>query len=545
MLSDIEISLQNQNLDILKIAKKLRISKKNLELYGNNIAKIDIDNITKNSKSGKLILVAAISPTKFGEGKSTVAIGLADALNAIGKKSCLTLREPSLGPVFGIKGGACGGGYSQIVPMDRINLHFTGDMHAITSANNLLSAVIDNHIFQGNELNIKEVYFNRCLDVNDRALKNIEVFGGRKDKFTITSASEMMAILSLSNDLQDLKRRLGNIIVGKDSEDKLIFARDLKAQDAMAILLKDAIKPNLVQTLEHTPAIVHCGPFANIAHGCNSIRATKFALTSSDYVVTEAGFGADLGAEKFIDLKCQVNNIKPDAIVLVVTIKALKFHGGANLDEINDENMTALNNGLANLERHIDNIKQVFNLPVVVAINKFNFDTEQEIEVVKQFTKTKGVEVAVTTAFSDGSKGANDLASKVIKLCNNSSQVKFAYDLTDDIKTKIEKVATRIYSANKVKFSADAKSKLKEIAGTDYDKLPVVIAKTQYSFSDDKDKINAPTDFDITIKDIQVMGGAEFVVAIAGNMLLMPGLAKHSAYENMTIDKNGKIEGLF
>ena len=545
MLSDIEISLQNKNLHISKIAKKLGVNKKYLELYGNEIAKINIDNMSTKSQKGKLILVSAISPTKFGEGKSTVAIGLADALNAMGKKCCVTLREPSLGPVFGIKGGACGGGYSQIVPMDKINLHFTGDMHAITSANNLLSAIIDNHIFQGNKLNIKEVYFNRCLDVNDRALKDIEIFGGRKDKFTITSASEMMAILSLATDLQDLKRRLGNIIVGKSSDDKLIFAHDLRAQDAMAILLKDAIKPNLVQTLEHTPAIVHCGPFANIAHGCNSVRATKFALSCSDYVVTEAGFGADLGAEKFVDLKCQANNLKPDAIVLVATIKALKFHGGANLDEINNENMDALNNGLANLERHIDNIKQVFNLPVVVTINKFNFDTELEIEIVKQFAKSKDVEVAVTTAFSDGSKGACDLANKVVKLCNASSQVKFAYDLKDDIKTKIEKVATRIYRARKIKFTNEAKSKLKEISGTEYEKLPIVIAKTQYSFSDDKDKINAPTDFDITIKDLQVMGGAEFVVVIAGNMLLMPGLAQKSAYEKMTIDENGTIEGLF
>ncbi len=545
MLSDIEISLQNKNLPILKVAKKIGVNKKHLELYGNDIAKIDMDSIAAKSSQGKLILVTAISPTKFGEGKSTVAIGLADALSALGKSACVTLREPSLGPVFGIKGGACGGGYSQIVPMDKINLHFTGDMHAITSANNLLSAIIDNHIFQGNQLNIKEVYFKRCLDVNDRALKSVEIFGGRKDKFTITSASEMMAILTLATDLQDLKRRLGNIIVGKDGDDKLIYASDLKAQDAMAILLKDAIKPNLVQTLEHTPAIVHCGPFANIAHGCNSIRATKFALSHSDYVVTEAGFGADLGAEKFIDLKCQVNGISPDSVVLVVTIKALKFHGGANIDEINKENMSALNNGLANLERHIDNIKQVHNLPVVVAINKFNFDTEQEIEVVKRFAKSKNVEVAVTTAFSDGSKGACDLANKVIKLCNSNTQVKFAYDLADNIETKIEKVATRIYHAGKVKYSAEAKSKLKEIKGTQYDKFPVVIAKTQYSFSDDKGKINAPTDFDITIKDIQVMGGAEFIVAIAGNMLLMPGLAKNSAYENMTIDENGKIEGLF
>ena len=545
MLSDIEISRQVKMRHIYKVAKELNINKKCLELYGSSMAKIDVEKVPDKSNQGKLILVSAISPTKFGEGKSTVAIGLADALRSLGKKSCLTLREPSLGPVFGIKGGACGGGYSQIVPMDKINLHFTGDMYAITSANNLLSAIIDNHIFQGNQLNIKEVYFKRCLDVNDRALKSVEIFGGRKDKFTITSASEMMAILSLATDLSNLKRRLGNIIVGKDVDGKLIYARDLKAQDAMAILLKDAIKPNLVQTLEHTPAIVHCGPFANIAHGCNSLVATKFALKCSDYVVTEAGFGADLGAEKFIDLKCQVGNIKPDVIVLVATIKALKFHGGANIDEINNENMEALNNGLANLNRHIDNIRNVFNLPVVVAINKFNFDTEKEIEVVKEYVKSLNAKVSVTTAFAEGSKGACDLAKQVMDLCKDKTEVKFAYDLEDSVKTKIDKIAKRIYHAGSVKYSAEAKRVLEEIKDTSYDKLPVVIAKTQYSFSDDKDKINAPTDFDITIKDIQVMGGAEFVVAIAGNMLLMPGLAKHSAYENMTIDRNGTIEGLF
>lgn len=545
MLTDIEIATSNKKVPIVKIAKKIGLRKKDLELYGENVAKINVNDEIKCKKQGKLVLITAINPTKSGEGKSTVCIGLADALSKLKKKTCLALREPSLGPVFGIKGGACGGGYSQIVPMENINLHFTGDMHAITSANNLLSAIIDNHIHQGNELNIKEVYFERCVDLNDRALKTVEIANGRKDKFTITSASEVMSVLTLSKDLKDLKRRLGNIIVGKNESGKFIYAKDLKAQDAMTILLKDAIKPNLVQTLEHTPAIVHCGPFANIAHGCNSTSATLFSLHHADYTITEAGFGADLGAEKFLDLKCQTNGIAPNAVVLVATAKALKLHGGENLENIKKENTEVLANGLSNLGRHIDNIKNVFKLPVVVAINKFETDTQEEIQIIKNYTKKLGVDAIEVTSFGDGSNGAIDLAKKVIELCNCDSNVEFCYNLDDKIDEKIKKIATKIYRAKDVKYSKEAKEKLKEIEKNGYKNLPVVIAKTQYSFSDNKDLINAPLDFHITITDLKIRGGAEFIVAIAGNMLLMPGLAKNSAYEKMTIDENGNIEGLF
>lgn len=542
MLTDIEISNNNKLKPINKVAKRLGIKKSELEFYGDFIAKIKSNK--KNSKQGKLILVTSINPTKSGEGKSTISIGLADALSKIGKKTCLALREPSLGPVFGIKGGACGGGYCQVVPMENINLHFTGDMHSITSANNLLSAIIDNHIHQGNELKIKKVFFERCIDINDRALKNIQLASGRQDKFTITSASEVMAILTLSRDLKDLKRRLSNIIVGENESGELIYARDLHAEDAMAILLKDAIKPNLVQTLEHTPAIVHCGPFANIAHGCNSTTATLLALNHADYVVTEAGFGADLGAEKFLDLKCQTNGIAPNCVCLVVTVKALKLHGGENFENLKNENLNALRKGCSNLQRHIENLTNVYKLPVVVAINKFYTDSEEELQLIKTFATRLGVDCEVVTSFEHGSKGAINLAKKVITHCNNN-YVEFAYDLNDDIKTKIEKVATKIYRAKSVKYTTDAEKMLEIIDKNKFNKLPIVIAKTQYSFSDNKDLLNAPDNFDITITDIKIRSGAEFIVAISGNMLLMPGLAKHSAYEKMTIDENGKIDGLF
>lgn len=544
MLSDIEIARQSDIYNIEKIAKKIGLKKDNLICYGNNMAKININSISDNKK-GKLILVSAMSPTKAGEGKTTISIGLADALNSLKKKTMLALRQPSLGPVFGIKGGATGGGYSQVIPMEDINLHFTGDFHAITSANNLLSAIIDNHIHQGNELKIKKVFFERCIDLNDRALKEITVGKGRQDKFTITSASEIMSILSLATNLSDLKRRLGNILVGQDENGKLIYAKDLKANDAMTILLKDAIKPNLVQTLEHTPTLIHCGPFANIAHGCNSIIATKTAINLADYVVTEAGFGADLGGEKFLDLKCQLNNLKPSCVVLVATCKALKLHGGQDYGNINTENINALNTGLKNLERHILNIKNVYNLPVVVAINKFSTDTDNEIECVKTFVQNLGVNAISTECHTKGSKGSIELARAVIEKCEENSNIQFAYDLNDDTITKINKIATKIYGGKGVVLTDHAQEMLKIIEDNKYEKLPVVIAKTQYSFSDNKDLLNAPSDFDITITDFKIRAGAEFIVAIAGKMLLMPGLAKHSAYENMTIDENGKIDGLF
>ena len=544
MLSDIEIARQSNIYNIEKIAKKIGLKKDNLICYGNNMAKININSISDNKK-GKLILVSAMSPTKAGEGKTTISIGLADALNSLKKKTMLALRQPSLGPVFGIKGGATGGGYSQVVPMEDINLHFTGDFHAITSANNLLSAIIDNHIHQGNELKIKKVFFERCIDLNDRALKEITVGKGRQDKFTITSASEIMSILSLATNLSDLKRRLGNILVGQDENGKLIYAKDLKANDAMTILLKDAIKPNLVQTLEHTPTLIHCGPFANIAHGCNSIIATKTAINLADYVVTEAGFGADLGGEKFLDLKCQLNNLKPSCVVLVATCKALKLHGGEQYENIKNENVKALQTGLKNLKRHILNIKNVYNLPVVVAINKFPTDTIQEIECVKTFVQNLGVDAISTECHTKGSKGSIELAKAVIAKCEENSNIQFAYDTNDDTITKLNKVVTKIYGGKGVVLTDQAKEMLKIIKDNKYDKLPVVIAKTQYSFSDNKDLLNAPSDFDITITDFKIRAGAEFIVAIAGKMLLMPGLAKHSAYENMTIDENGKIDGLF
>ena len=428
MLTDIEIATQNKQLSILKIAKKLGLKKADLELYGDNIAKIKLYNQLKK-KQGKLILITSINPTKSGEGKSTISIGLADALSALKKNTCLTLREPSLGPVFGIKGGACGGGYSQVVPMENINLHFTGDMHAITSANNLLSAIIDNHIHQGNELKIKNVFFERCVDINDRALKNITLANERHDKFTITSASEIMAILTLSKDLKDLKRRLSNIIVGENESGGLVYARDLHAENAMTILLKDAIKPNLVQTLEHTPAIIHCGPFANIAHGCNSTIATLFSLSHANYTVTEAGFGADLGAEKFLDLKCQTNGIAPDCVCLVVTVKALKLHGGELFENLKNENIEAVISGCENMKRHIENIKSVYKLPVIVAINRFYTDTQNELNAIQNIANNMGVDTEIVTSFENGSSGAIELAKKVIKICEHKNEIEFVYNL--------------------------------------------------------------------------------------------------------------------
>ena len=548
-MTDIEIANSIEMKPIVEIANNLGVKAEDLELYGKYKAKIS--NVNFNPK-GKLILVTAINPTSAGEGKTTVSIGLADGMHSIGKNVCLALREPSLGPVFGIKGGATGGGYSQVVPMEDINLHFTGDFHAITSANNLLCSFIDNHLFQGNLLNIdpQKIVFNRCVDLNDRSLRQIKVGMGEKngversERFNITAASEIMAILCLSENMQDLKKRLGDILVAFTYDKKPVYAKDLKVNGAMAILLKDAIKPNLVQSLAGTPALVHGGPFANIAHGCNSVIATKLALTYADYVVTEAGFGADLGAQKFFDTKCRVSNLKPNAVVLVCTIRALKMHGGVEKDLILQKDMDALKRGIANLEKHIENIKNVYNLPCVVAINKFSLDSEEEIEYVKQVAKMHGVNAIVGDVWALGAKGAEELAKCVVELCeNNNSNFKFSYDLKDSIEKKIEDIATKVYGARSVVFSDKAKRDIMDISSLQKD-LPVIIAKTQYSLSDNAKLFGAPTDFELHIQEVQLRSGAGFIVALAGNMLLMPGLSKSPAGEKMDIN-DGIITGLF
>ena len=552
-MTDIEIARRCKLQPISKIAEKLGIPEKDLELYGNHKAKVTTKPRVK--KNSKLILVTAINPTAAGEGKTTVSIGLADALNRLGNKTCLALREPSLGPVFGIKGGATGGGYSQILPMEDINLHFTGDFHAITSANNLLSALIDNSVFQGNVLNIdpNRIVFNRALDVNDRALRGVAVNNGVKDavehaeKFNITAACEVMAVLSLASDIADLKHRLGNILVAYTFDGNPVFARDLRAENAMAILLKDAMKPNLVQTIAGTPALVHCGPFANIAHGCNSITATKLAMTYANYTVTEAGFGADLGAEKFLDVKCRISGLRPNAVVIVATARALKLHGGASKDNLAVEDLQALQRGMGNLLRHVSNIKDVYRLPCVVAINRFASDTEQEIAAIKKAVERLGVEAILCDVFRFGGAGALGLATSVVKLCGtDNSNFTFAFDDGDKAEDKIAKIAKRIYGASDVQFGAKAVESLKNLRHVaDIDALPVVIAKTQYSFSDDATLLGAPTDFVLHIRDVEYRGGAGFLVALAGNMLLMPGLSKTPNAVNMTIDDDGNIDGLF
>ena len=552
-MTDIEIARNAKLQPISTIAQKIGISEDKLELYGNYKAKVSAK--PKIKKNAKLILVTAINPTAAGEGKTTVSIGLADGLNRIGSKACLALREPSLGPVFGIKGGATGGGYSQILPMEDINLHFTGDFHAITAANNLLSSLIDNSVFQGNLLNIdpNRIVFNRALDVNDRALRGVTVNHGVKDavehdeKFNITAACEIMAVLSLASDLADLKLRLGNILVAYTIDGQPVFARDLHAENAMAILLKDALKPNLVQTIGGTPAFVHCGPFANIAHGCNSVQATKLAMTYAEYTVTEAGFGADLGAEKFLDVKCRVPNLKPNAVVIVATVRALKMHGGADKDSLSQENLPALQRGMSNLLRHVSNIKDVYHLPCLVAINRFASDTEQEIAAVKKAVTSLGVEAVPCDVFRFGGAGALGLATAVVKLCGvGNENFAFAYYDDDSVEVKIHKIATRIYGAKGVVFSQKAKAALKALQRVvDIAKLPIVIAKTQYSFSDDAKLLGAPTDFELHIKDVEYRGGAGFLVAIAGSMLLMPGLSKTPNAVNMTIDDDGTINGLY
>jgi len=550
-MTDIEIANSITPKHILEVAKELGVDENKLELYGKYKAKINDFDFKEH---GKLVLVTAINPTSAGEGKTTVSIGLADGMKKIGKKVCLALREPSLGPVFGVKGGATGGGYSQVVPMEDINLHFTGDFHAITSANNLLCSFIDNHIFQGNLLGINpdKIVFNRCLDLNDRALRQVEVALGekngtaRRDRFNITAASEIMAILCLARDIDDLKERLGNIIVAYNYENKPVFCRDLKVNGAMTILLKDAIKPNLVQTLVGTPAIIHGGPFANIAHGCNTIIATKLAKTYADYVVTEAGFGADLGAEKFLDTKCRVAGLKPNAVVVVATVRALKMHGGAEKEYINEQNLEALRRGIPNLEKHVLNIKNIYKLPVVVAINKFLTDTDEEIDMIKASMKDLGVEAILSDVWGKGGDGAIELANKVIELCDaDNSKFSFSYDLGDPIKKKICDIAKRVYGASGVDFSEKALQDILDIESLEgCQNLPVIIAKTQYSLSDNAKLLSRPVDFRLSVNEVQIRGGAGFVVAVCGSMLLMPGLSKSPAGSKMDIE-NGVITGLF
>ena len=555
ILSDIEIAHSVELEEISKIAKKAEIGEEYLEQYGRYKAKIDLkylNNTTK--KDGKLVLVTAINPTPAGEGKTTTTIGLADALNKIGKKTVVALREPSLGPVFGVKGGAAGGGYAQVVPMEDINLHFTGDFHAIGAANNLLCAMIDNHIHQGNALNIdaRKITFKRCVDMNDRQLRNIvNGLGGktngvpREDGFDITVASEIMAVLCLSTSITDLKERLAKIIIGYDYSDKPITCGDLKAQGAMTALLKDAIKPNLVQTLEKTPCFVHGGPFANIAHGCNSYLATKMALKTGDYAITEAGFGADLGAEKFLDIKCRITGLKPSAVVLVATIRALKMHGGLDKKSLNEENLQALEKGIPNLLKHVDNIKNVYKLPLVVAINRFPLDTQNEIDFVISECKKLGVNTVLSNVWAEGGNGGVELAKEVVRLCEEKSDFTFAYDDNDSIVEKIAKVVTKIYGGNNVVITPTAKKQIQKLNELGYSNLPVCMAKTQYSFSDDQTKLGAPTNFEITIRNVKVSSGAGFIVCLTGDIMTMPGLPKVPAAENIDVDENGVISGLF
>lgn len=553
-MNDIEIARNTKLEKITEIAKKINISEEYLELYGNYKAKIStkVNEKLKGKKDGKLILVTAINPTPLGEGKTTISIGLADGLSQIGKNAILTLREPSLGPVFGIKGGATGGGHSQIAPMEDINLHFTGDIHAITSANNLLSALIDNHIFFGNELKIKKVIWKRCLDLNDRQLRKIECgLSGeknivpREDGFNITVASEIMAILCLATDINDLKRRLGNIVIGYNEENKPVTARDLKADGSLTVLLKDALKPNLVQTLEHTPAIVHGGPFANIAHGCNSIIATKLGMKLADYTITEAGFGADLGAEKFINIKCRTAQIKPDAVVCIATMKALKYHGGVPKEEIKQENIEALEKGTKNLFKHIENLKNKFGLNVIVAINKYVDDSEKEIEFLRNKLEENNVEMSLVESWEHGGKGTIDLAEKVVNLCEKETKLNYTYDLSNSIEEKIEKICKEIYGAEGIEISSEALEKIKFIKDNGYDKMPICIAKTQYSFSDDSKNLECSESFKIHVQDVILNAGAEFIVIITGKIFTMPGLPKVPAAENIDINSDGEIEGLF
>ncbi len=549
MMTDIEIARKVKPRHISKIAKKLGISKRKLKFYGKNVAKIDMK--IKARKDSKLILVTSINPTLSGNGKTTVSIGLADALHLRKQSVCLALREPSMGPVFGMKGGATGGGYAQIIPMEDINLHFTGDFHAITSANNLICSAIDNHIFQGNELNInpKKIMFNRCMDLNDRALRDVTVTINKKldrqEKFNITAASEIMAILSVAKDLEDLKVRIGNIMIAIDKSGNPVYAKDLRVEEACTILLKDAIMPNLVQTLSGTPALVHCGPFANIAHGCSSIIATKMAMSRAKYTITEAGFGADLGAEKFLDFKCRVGELKPNCVVIVATIPALKMHGGVDKSDLKSENMSAVLLGYSNLAKHIDNMKKIYHVPVVVTLNKYATDTEAEIEVVRRMVNEAGVPFAVNDVWASGGKGALDLADMVMAECEKEYTLSFAYDMDMTIKEKIKRIAKRVYGAKTINYTKDANSAISMIKKLGLAGLPIIVAKTQYSLTDDKNIVGAPTGFEITVKDIEIRTGAGFIVVLLGPMLLMPGLNKSPAYQGMSITNTKVISGLY
>ena len=554
--SDIEIAQETEMLHIREIAKTAGVDEKYLEQYGNYKAKVDY-NILKDmadKPNGKLVLVTAINPTPAGEGKTTTTVGLADGMRKIGKNVMVALREPSLGPVFGVKGGAAGGGYAQVVPMEDINLHFTGDFHAIGAANNLLAAMLDNHIYQGNALGIdpRQITWRRCVDMNDRQLRFVvDGLGGkvngtpREDGYDITVASEIMAVLCLASDITDLKARLARLVVGYTYGGKPVTAGDLNAQGAMAALLKDALKPNLVQTLEHTPAFVHGGPFANIAHGCNSVTATKIALKLGDYAITEAGFGADLGAEKFLDIKCRMAGLKPSCVVLVATARALKYNGGVPKAETGKENLEALEKGLPNLLQHVENITTVYKLPCVVAINRFPTDTEAELKLIETKCKELGFNVALSEVWGKGGEGGIELAKEVVRLCEQPNDFSFAYELDCSIKEKIEAIAKRIYHADGVTFTANAEKQIKTLTDLGYDHMPICMAKTQYSFSDDQTKLGAPRGFTVTVRNVKVSAGAGFLVALTGEIMTMPGLPKVPAAERIDVDENGKISGLF
>ena len=549
-MTDIEIARKAKMLDIKLVAQKINIDEKYLECYGKYKAKINLNDLDK--KEGKLILVTSINPTPFGEGKTTMSIGIHDGMRKLKINSLAVLREPSLGPVFGIKGGAAGGGYSQVVPMEDINLHFTGDMHAIGAANNLLCAAIDNHLFQGNSLNIDKdrILFNRCVDMNDRALRTVTVGldlnkdVSHENHYCITVATEIMAILCLASSLKDLKEKISNILFAYDINGKPLFVKDLKVEDAMTILLKDAIKPNLVQTLENNPVIIHGGPFANIAHGCNSLIATKLGLKLADYVITEAGFGADLGAEKFLDIKCRKGNLKPNLIVINATIRSLKYNGGMDKNELNQNNLEYLKKGICNLKVHIENMKKYLD-NIIVCLNKFSSDTLEEIDYVKKYVEDLNCEFEVCSSYEKGGEGAVDIAKKIVKLCENKKEFKFLYDEKDTIKNKIEKISKEIYHANKVNYSKEAIESIKEIENLKLDKMPICIAKTQYSISDDPKKLGYPKDYEITVRDLKINSGAGFIVVYMGKIMTMPGLSKTPAYENMHIDDDGTIYGLF
>ena len=552
--SDIEIAQSSEMLPIFEVAKRAGISEDLLEPYGRYKAKLDARALEDKPLRGKLVLVTAINPTPAGEGKTTTSVGLADALTSLGQSAMLALREPSLGPVFGVKGGAAGGGYAQVVPMEDINLHFTGDFHAIGAANNLCAAMLDNHIKQGNSLNIdpRRVVWKRCVDMNDRQLRNVvDGLGGiadgmpRQDGFDITVASEVMAVFCLASGIKDLKERLGRMVIAYTYDRKPVTVSDIHAEGAMTALLKDAIQPNLVQTLEHTPALVHGGPFANIAHGCNTVEATKTALRLADYVVTEAGFGADLGAEKFLDIKCRATGLAPSAVVLVATVRALKYNGGVAKADLNQQNVEALKEGIPNLLRHVDNIQTVYGLPVVVAINAFPTDTAEELALVEEECKKRGVNVVLSEVWAKGGKGGQALAEEVMRLCQTESQLTFAYDVKESLKQKITNIATKIYHADGVEFAPSAAKQLQQLEELGFGELPICMAKTQYSFTDDQTKLGAPENFKITVREVRVSAGAGFVVCLTGSIMTMPGLPKVPAAEHIDVLDDGRIVGLF